>query len=119
MLDHCLHRPFHLATAGRHDLVIHEHDRPLSVGAAELLDALFHDAHRLAHFFHAYQVAIVTVAVLPDRNIEIEFGVAFVGLRLAQVPSGAGAAHHDAGKSPGPGVSELDDADIDVALLEN
>src|SRR5262249_57812917 len=42
-----------------------------------------------------------------------------VGLRLAQVPGGAGAAHHHAGKAPGPGVLELDDADVDVALLED
>ena len=31
----------------------------------------------------------------------------------------AGAAHHHAGKAPCPGVRQLDDADVDVALLED
>ena len=31
----------------------------------------------------------------------------------------AGAAHHDAGEAPRPGIVELDDADIDIALLED
>jgi len=57
--------------------------------------------------------------VLADRNIEIHFGIAFVGLRLAQVPGRAAAAHHDTRKAPGPGVVEIDDADADIALLKN
>ena len=65
------------------------------------------------------QIAVVAVAVLADRNVEIELVVALVGLRLAQIPGGAGAAHHHAGKAPLPGVVERDDADVDVALLED
>src|SRR5207237_5390870 len=41
------------------------------------------------------------------------------GLRLAQIPGGAGAAHHDTGKPPTPGICELDHGDTDVALLED
>ena len=65
------------------------------------------------------QIAVVAVAVLADRDVEIELGIAFVGLRLAQVPGGTGAAHHDTRKAPPPGVRELDLGDADVALLEN
>src|SRR5262249_50207744 len=43
----------------------------------------------------------------------------FVGLRLAQIPGSARAAHHHAGKTPAPRVRELDHADVDVALLED
>src|SRR5262249_9880881 len=64
-------------------------------------------------------VAIVAVAVLADRNVEIELGIAFIGLRLAQVPGRARAAYHHAREAPGPGVRELDYADVDVALLED
>ena len=57
--------------------------------------------------------------LLADRDVEIELLVAFVGLRLAQVPRRPGAAHHDAGETPAPGVLQRDDGDIDVALLED
>ena len=73
----------------------------------------------LAHFFHANAVAIVVVAVLADRNVEVHFRIALVGLRLAQVPGGARATHHYAGKAPGPGIGQADNADVDVALLED
>jgi hypothetical protein len=94
-------------------------NRSPTFGQAQLLQALFHNAHRLAHLLHADAVAVVIVAVLADRDVEIELGIAFVGLRSAQIPGGAGAAHHDTGKTPTPGVRELDHADIDVALLED
>src|ERR1700760_3302152 len=42
--------------------------------------------------------------------------IAFVGLRLSQIPSGTGAAHHD---TPPPGVREFDFGNAGVALLEN
>ena len=90
---------------------------PISVDKP--LAALLHDADRLAHLLHAYEVAVVAVAVLADGDVEFELGVAFVRLRLAQVPGRARAAHHDAGEAARPGVVELDDADIDVALLED
>src|SRR5262249_17017144 len=78
-----------------------------------------HDAHRLAHLLHAHEIAVVAVAVLADRDVEIELGIAFVGLRFAQIPGSTGAAHHDTRKPPTPGVRELDHGDIDIALLED
>src|SRR5262249_44013678 len=93
--------------------------RPLPVRSAQLGDALVHDADRLPHLFHADAVAIVVVTVLADRNIEVELLVALIGLRLAQVPGRAGAAHHHARESPGPRIGERYDADVDVALLED
>src|SRR5262249_28650537 len=118
MMDQRLHRALHLGALRRHDLVVGDAYRSLPFGRAHLADALAHDADRLAHLFHADTVSVVAVAVAADRDIEVEFRVALIGLRLAQVPGGARAAHHDAGKAPGPGIVELDDADIDVALLE-
>ena len=86
---------------------------------AQLGDALLHDAHGLAHLFHADAVAVVAVAVLADRNVEIHLGVALVRLRLAQIPRRARAAHHHAGEAPLPGLLQRHHADIDVALLED
>src|SRR6266403_2152159 len=96
MLDDRFHRTLHLAASGRSNLVIFDDDWPLSVALRKLFDALFHDAHRLAHLLHPHEIAIVAVAVLADRDIEIEFGIAFVRLCLAQIPRRAGAAHHHA-----------------------
>ena len=120
VMDERLHRALHLAALRRHDLAVIGRDRaPCRSALVQLVDALLHDADRLAHLLHADEVAVVAVAVLADRNVEIHLGVALVGLRLAEVPGGAGAAHHHAGKAPLPGVVEADDADIDVALLED
>src|SRR5205814_10617370 len=99
------------------DLVILGDDGTLSVRFSKLSDTLPHDAYRLPHLFHAHDIAVVTVAVFTTGDVEIEFGVAFIGLRLAQVPCRAGSPHHHAGKSPRPGVGKLDHPDIDVALL--
>src|SRR4029077_8072275 len=81
--------------------------------------AQFLDVGRLGRFFHADAVAIIVVAVLADRNVELHLGIALVRLRLAQIPGRARAAHHHAGEAPGPGVLEADHADVDVALLED
>src|SRR5713226_10359498 len=119
MMDQRFHRALHLATPRRHDLVVRMGHGSLPFRRTQLVQALFHDPHRLAHFLHADAVAVVAVAVLADRDVEIHLRVAFVGLRLAQIPGRAGTAHHHPGKTPGPGVLELDHGDIDVALLEH
>src|ERR1039457_28316 len=75
MVDQSLHRPLHLAPARREDLVVLHGYRPLPVGCTQLGDALFHDTHGLAHFLHADAVAIVAVAVLADRDVEIHLGI--------------------------------------------
>src|SRR5919197_5531386 len=119
MVDGRLHRAFHLAARRRNDLVVAGRNRAGALWRSQLLETLFHDAHRLAHLLHANEVAVVAVAVLADRDVEIELGITFVGLRLAQIPGGAGAAHHDAREPPRPCVGKLDHADTDVALLED
>ena len=119
VMDQRLHRALHLAALRRHDLVVDDRHRPLPFRLAQLRDALLHDADRLPHLLHADAVAVVAVAVLADRNVEIHLGVAFVGLRLAQVPGRARAAHHHAGEAPLPGVLQPHHADVDVALLED
>src|SRR5258706_16072638 len=96
VFDHCFHRTLHFATPWRNNLVIPDGDRSLSFSVPKLFDALLHDAHRLTHLLHAHEIAIITVAMLPNGNIEIKLRVAFVRLCLAQVPLRAGPAHHHA-----------------------
>ena len=72
-----------------------------------------------AHLFHAHDIAVVIVAVLADRNLEIEFAVALVRLAAAQVPCHAGRAQHHARHAPHLGFGAIDHADIDIALLED
>src|SRR5262249_47821159 len=64
-------------------------------------------------------IAIVVVAVLTDRDVEIELRITLVGLGFAQVPGGTGAAQHHAREAPAHAILEFNDADVDVALLEN
>jgi hypothetical protein len=45
---------------------------PVAFRRVQQRDALLHDLHRLAHLFHADEVAVVAVAVLADRNLEVE-----------------------------------------------
>jgi len=92
MVDGRFHRALHFAARRWNDLIILDSHWSLAFGKAQL--SLFHDAHRLAHLLHAYEIAVVAIAVLANRNIEVELGIAFVGLRLAQIPGGAGAPHH-------------------------
>ena len=119
MMNERFHGALHLCALGGNDLVVVDRHRPAPFIRAQLLQALFHDADGLAHLFHADAVAVVIVAVLADRNVEIELGVALIGLRFTQIPRRTRSAHHHAGKTPRPGVSERDHADVDVALLED
>src|SRR6266404_3109667 len=119
MVDQRFHRTLHFTTARRENLVILHRDGPLAIGHAKLRNALLHDAHGLAHLFHPNAVTVVAVAVFADRNVEIHLGIAFVGLRLTEIPSSARATHHHAGETPFPGLLERDHTDIDVALLED
>ena len=99
-MDQRLHRALHLGPLGRHHLLVVGHVGALPLRRHQLLAALHHDLHRLAHLLHADAVAVVVVAVLADRDVEIELGIALVGLRLAQVPGRARAAQHHAREAP-------------------
>jgi hypothetical protein len=117
--DQSFHRALHFRARGTHDLAILRDDRPLTITRKELLDALLHDPDRLAHLFHANDLPVVIVAMAADRNVELHLLVAFIGLRLAQIPRRARAAHHHARKAPAPALLQAADADIDVALLKD
>ena len=119
VMDERFHRPLHVTALGRDDLAVRGIDRALPFRGAKLLEALLHDARGLPHLLHADAVAVVAVAVLADRDVELEFLVALVGLRLAQIPRRARPAHHDPREPPRPRLVERDDSDVNVALLED
>src|SRR5262252_1753820 len=118
MLDHGFHGSLHFGAPGRDDLVVVDGDSPLRIRQSKFFDASLHDPNRLAHLLHAHEVAIIAVAVSTNRDVEIKFGITFIGLSFPQVPGGAGAAHHHAGKPPCPSIRELHGADTDIALFE-
>src|SRR5215470_4787532 len=72
VMNQAFHRTLHLAPSRRHDLVVVDGDRTFSRGRAQLFQTLFHDPRRLTHFFHADQITVEAVAVLSDRNVEVE-----------------------------------------------
>src|SRR5262249_39908492 len=119
MLDSRLHGAFHLRAKGWDDLAVFHRHGPLTLRQTQSLEALLHDAYGLAHLLHANEIAVVTIAVLADRNIEFEVGIAFIRLSIAQVPGSTTAAHHDAGEAETPRIRQFDHADVDVALLED
>src|SRR4029077_11512506 len=61
MVDCRLHRALHFGAQWRHDLAVLDGNRPLTFGQPQLLQALFHDAHRLTHLFHAHEITGVAV----------------------------------------------------------
>src|SRR5688500_1184077 len=69
MMNQCFHRLLHLATLWWHSLAVKSRDRTFTIRRVQLLDALPHNPRGLAHFLHANQIAIITVAVLADRDI--------------------------------------------------
>ncbi len=96
VVDQRFHRLLHLGARRRRHLAVVDLDRP----RRHLLERLPDDAHRLAHLLHAHEVAVVAIAVLADRNIEIHLVIDVIGLRLAQIPRDARAAQHRAGEAP-------------------
>ena len=72
-----------------------------------------------AHLFHAHDIAVVIVAVLADRNLEIELVVALVRLarRRSQCTPVERSITPDMPQHLGFGA--IDHADIDIALLED
>src|SRR5918911_2303476 len=72
---------------------------------------LLHDAPRLSHLLHAYEVAVVGVAVLAQGHVKIKVGVGRIGARLAYVPRDARPAQRRPGQPYGNRVLSRDDAD--------
>ena len=116
-MDQRFHRRLHLGAPRRHELRMLRQHR--SRRLAQQFDALSHYLGRLAHLLDAAEITVVTIAILADRNLELQFVVSLVGLRAAQIPGQPRAAHHHAGKAPLDHVLLRDDANIDVALLED
>src|SRR5262249_48870265 len=63
------------------------------------VDALLDDPVRLPHLLDSHEIAVVAVAVRPDRNVELHLVVDLVGLLAAQIPRDAGTAQHRTGKA--------------------
>ena len=116
VVDERLHRGLHLGARRRGEFAAGQHVARLD---PEPGHSLTDDAGRLAHLGHATEVAVVAVTVAAHRHPEVEFVIAFVRLRAAQVPGKARAAHHDAREAPVLDVVLAHHADIDVALLED
>ena len=116
MVDQAFHRGLHVGALGRGQLAAGQH---VAGGFAQLGNRLADDRGRLAHLFHPAEVAVVTVAVLANRHLEFELVIAFIGLRPAQIPGEAGAAHHDAGEPVLLNVLLGHHTDVAVALLED
>ena len=87
VMDQAFHIRFHFLAPRRHHLVIVAQYRPRIV--TQPLDALPDDPVGLAEFLDAHQVAVITIAVGTDRDIEIHIGIYLVGLLLAQIPGHA------------------------------
>src|SRR3990172_5176393 len=77
----------------------------------QLLQRLFDDAHRLPHLLQPYQVAVVHVAVVPDRHLEVEAVVHAVRLVLPQVPRHARSPQHRPAQPVGDRLLRREDAD--------
>src|SRR5690606_8095556 len=119
VMDQSFHRLLHRGALRWNDLAVGRGDRADLFLAEQQFHALTHDTDGLAHLFHTDQIAIIAVAILADRNVELEFVVALIWLRLAHVPCRARTTNHHARETKRPSVFQRDDADVDVTLLED
>src|SRR5437660_5188244 len=69
VVDELLHPELHLLARRRRDLVVVDHHRPGVL--AQPVDALSYDAIGLAELLDAHEVAVVAVAVLAHRDVEL------------------------------------------------
>ena len=118
MMDQRFHRPLHLAPLRRADLAARHHVA-LAVGRAQFGNRLMNDLQALLHLGHAAQIAVIAIAVLANRNLEVELGIKLIRLAAAQVPCKAGTAHHHARITPVRDVLFRDNPDVGIALLED
>ena len=84
VVDERFHVALHVFAARRADLRVVDHHRPRVL--PQPLHALRDDAVRLAQLLHTDEVAVVTVAVDADGDIELHLLVDIVGLLLTQIP---------------------------------
>ena len=115
VVDERFHVILHRHAVGRRDLVVADHHRPRI--PAQPVDALADETIRLTHLLDANQVAIVAIAVDPDRDVEIETVIHFIGLFFAQVPFDARSAQHGPGKTEIERALGADRANADRALF--
>ena len=117
VVDQRFHRGLHLRPLWRRHLTAGK-DIALPLGRAQLFYGLFDDFQGLAHLFHANEIAVIAIAVLANRDFEVELVVTLVWLRPAQVPSEARAAHHDTGKAPIEDVVFINHTNVSITLFE-
>ena len=90
------------------------------VGACgHVVQTLADDAQALAHFLDAHQAAIVHVAVVPERHLEVEVVIARVGACLAHVVVKSGGPQARAGHAPGQGLFGVVLGHADTAQAQN
>src|SRR3984885_2639510 len=115
MVNQRLHVALHVLAARGAHLAVVDHHRP-GIGA-QPVHALADDAVGLAHLSHAHQVAVVAIAIDPDRYVEIERRIHLVRPLAPQIPLDARTAQHRTGKAELQCALGRYHADVDGALL--
>ena len=69
-----------------------------------------YDSERLAEFFHAAEVPVVTIAIHTYWDIELNLVVGVIRLAFSHIPGDAAAAEHDTGKGVVESVGGGNDA---------
>ncbi len=115
VMNQLFHVGFHVNPRRWRNLVVGCHHRTAVV--AQPFYALLDNPVGLAHFFNPHQVTVIAIAVLADRDIEVEQVIHFVRLLLAQIPLNAGTAQHRAGKAHRLGALWRYHTDADQTLF--
>ena len=84
VMNQGLHVILHVGAPGRCDLMVANHHR--SRVGTQPLHTLLDDARGLAEFLDPHRVAVVTITIGPDRDVEVDLVVRGVWLLLAQIP---------------------------------
>src|SRR5262245_49039982 len=68
--------------------------------SGQVLERLFDDSQALADLFDSYQIAIVDITTVADRNIKFEFIVVVIRKPLANVVWNTAGAQNGSGEAP-------------------
>lgn len=107
VVDERFHVFLHRCAGRRGDLVVFDPDG----AGGHFVEALVDDAEGLAEFLHAAEVAVITVSVDPNWNVEFYLVVRIIGLAFAYIPRYTASSEHDAGESVVEGIGGGDDTD--------
>jgi hypothetical protein len=95
VVDKSFHIFLHSGSRRRTDFVVLNLDR----SGRHLVQTLVNDSKRLAELLHPTQVAIITVTINSNGDVEFDLVICIIGLGFAYIPWHTGTSKHNSSKA--------------------